>query len=235
MQVIGFFISLIYRSLFLTGERNFRNTNPILKLAVLILFFVYYLTQPIASLAIILIITAFALIGYNIYWVFSAFTLSSIPGIWYALTALMFSYLKLSGIVTPLDSFWIFLRATALSYIILFYGSMISPTRLANILYKLGKGKESSIPLLIWRITPYGLNSMTESLAIGDLKGEKVSKRLGPAVASLLEYGNMTREACYYRLNNTVKITIPTSSSKKHTLMLLLMLLILIIGIIITL
>ena len=103
---------------------------------------------------------------------------------------------------------------------ILFIASIISPTKTANILLRI-KREASTIPLLLWRITPYGLTTTMDSLAIGRLKKEKTKARIAPAIASLMEYGDLVKEINYYRLMSTPKYPIPIENSLKYTIILL--------------
>lgn len=223
MRIIGILVDLVYKSLFLKGEEGYRATSSLVKILLLALMLTYFLLDPslYSSINIVLLILVLGITGFSFSWFLSSFTLSSIPGLWYAVTALLFSYTGLSEPLSYTDALIIYLRTTTFSLILLFFGSIISPVRLANVLFRLGFRKNSVAPILLWRSMPYGLKSMQESLAIGELKKENVGKRLGPAMASLLEYSDMVRESNYYRINTLMKHAFPVKSSRKHNLLLI--------------
>ncbi|ADI31761.1 hypothetical protein [Staphylothermus hellenicus] len=223
MRIIGILVDLVYKSLFLKGEEGFRATSSLVKILLLALMLTYFIIDHslYSSLSIILLILILGITGLSFSWFISSFTLSSIPGLWYAITALLFSYTGLSWPISYMDVFIIYLRTTTFSLILLFFGSIISPVRLANILLKLGLRRNSVAPILLWRAMPYGLKSMQESLAIGELKKENVGKRLGPAMASLLEYSDMVNESNHHRLNTSMKHLLPAENSRKHNLILI--------------
>ncbi len=221
MRIIGLLVGLVFRSFFQTGEIGFRKAHIIAKIVFLVTALsIFIFCGKYTTLAILLVIVLLGAIGYGVWWSISSYTLSSIPGLWYAGTALILSYLNLSPIVTPLDAIWIYVRATTLSLVIIFVGAAISPVQLSNMLHHFSKQAPIMI-YLTWRIMPYGLKEMTESLIIGDLKGEKASTRLAPAIASLLETGIRIKEANPFRLETTPKQKIPYTCSVKYTFLLL--------------
>lgn len=221
MRIIGLLVGLVFRSFFQTGEIGFRKAHMIAKTVFLIATLgVFVSCGKYTTLAILLVVVLLGIIGYGAWWLVSSYVLSSIPGLWYAGTALILSYLNLSPIVTPLDAIWIYVRATTLSLIIIFMGASISPIQLSNILYHINKHAPIMI-YLTWRIMPYGLKEVIESLIIGDLKGEKAPARLAPAIASLLETGIKIKEANPFRLNIAPKQKIPYTCSVKYTLLLM--------------
>lgn len=222
MRIIGLLVDLVYKSLFLKGEESYRATSSSLKTLLIALMLLYFIIDPLKSpVVLICMICILGIIGYSFAWFLSAYILSSMPGMWYALTALLFSYIGLSEPIMLADAIIIYLRTACFSLILLFFGSMISPARLTNILFKLSLRRNAVAPILLWRVMPYGLKSMQESLAIGELKKESVSKRLGPAIASLLEYSSMVRESNYYRLNIEMIYPIPAKDSWKYNLLII--------------
>ncbi len=153
-------------------------------------------------------------------WVVSSSFLSLIPAIWYGLTAYLFAVTGLSRPVTLYNILWIFLRTFTLSYMILSYASMFSPSKTYNLLLKLGLGKYSVVPLAVWRLVPYGLTNMVESLAIGELKKESVRKRLAPALASIIEAGDLVKISSYYKLYVEPRYSLPIGIDNKYNLVL---------------
>ncbi len=165
-----------------------------------------------------IIVTSFLVYGST--WVYSATLLSSVPGVWYGLTAYIISLLGIPPVITVFDAFMIYLRTTTISLAILFIASMISPVELTNLLYKIGAGEKALALQLLWRLTPLGLRYMSDSLIVGNLKGESIKYRIAPAIASLLETGWRIEEACYYRLKTSMTYKLYRRYSIKYTVLL---------------
>ncbi|MCD6300835.1 MAG: hypothetical protein J7L82_02050 [Staphylothermus sp.] len=221
MSLIGALVNLVYKTFFLVGESSYRRTPTPLKIVFTIISLGILFYNPyMGSLVILVLISILGGFGYSDKWVYAALTLSSIPGIWYALTAYILGLAGLTESITLIQAFWIYIRTTAISYLILFIASIISPTKTANILLRI-KREASTIPLLLWRITPYGLITTMDSLAIGRLKKERTKTRIAPAIASLIEYGELVKEINYYRLTCVPKYPIPIENSLKYTIILL--------------
>jgi len=221
VSVLGFLISCIYRALFLRGEEGFRAAHWASKLIFTsaALWLLACTRSPIPALYLTLLVAVLGLIDKGSEWVLAALTLSSIPAAWSSLTTLI---MLLTGYsLTPAVLFNIFTRTLAISLAILFAASMISPTRLYNALYRLNLRGHAVIPIFTWRMVPYGLNTVVESLAIARVKGEKVYSRIAPAIASVIEFGDYVREACYIKLVGRPLYRIPVKTSKLHTLLLL--------------
>ncbi len=235
MRIIGVLIDLVYKSLFLRGESGYRSVYSLVKMFFIIVSLYYFLVSGMnGSVILIIIVSILGLLDYGREWVISAYTLSSIPGIWYALTAYILGLFNPSLMPSIYGLLSIYLRTTCFSYILLFILAIISPTRLTNIIYRLGFRENASAPLLLWRMMPYGLKAMQESLAIGELKGEPVSRRLAPAIASLIEYSRYVDEANYYRLRSPMRRSIPLLIDKKYSVILLIASLIILLLIIIS-
>ncbi len=221
MPLIGPLVGLVYKTFFLMGESSYRKTPTFLKLFFTITSLTVLFYNPyMGSIVILVLVSALGVLGYTGKWVYASLTLSSIPGLWYALTAYILGLAGLTQSITLMQALWIYIRTTTISYLILFITSMISPTKTANILLRVKKGAATT-PILLWRITPYGLTTIMESLAIGKLKKEKTKTRIAPAMASLIEYGELVKEINYYRLISEPKYPIPIENSVKHTIILL--------------
>ena len=221
MPLIDALVGLVYKTFFLVGESSYRKTPSILKVFFTIISLLVLINNPyMGSLTILFLVSILGVIGYSNKWVYASLTLSSIPGVWYALTAYVLGLIGFTQQITLTHTLWIYIRTTTISYLILFIASMISPTKIFNILLHI-KRDAATTPLLLWRITPYGLTTIMESLAIGKLKKEKTRSRIAPAMASLIEYGELVKEINYYRLMNPPKHPIPIENSLKHTIILL--------------
>ncbi|MCD6195778.1 MAG: hypothetical protein J7J82_03220 [Staphylothermus sp.] len=221
MSLIGVLVGLVYKTFFLMGETSYRKTPTLLKLLFTITSLTVLIYNPYTgSIIILVLVSVLGFLGYTGKWVYASLTLSSIPGIWYALTAFILGLAGLTQSITLIQALWIYIRTTTISYLILFIASMISPTKIANMLLHV-KREAATTPILLWRITPYGLTTIMESLAIGRLKKEKTKTRIAPAMASLIEYGELVKEINYYRLMSELKYPIPIKNSVKHTIILL--------------
>ena len=102
--------------------------------------------------------------------------------------------------------FMVVVRTISFSTTIIFIVAILSPTALSNILRKIGLKKlVVHIPILIWRLIPYGMKWFTESLMIGSLKNERVTTRIPVVAAGVIEVGKYLEEYSYYRLNSEMK------------------------------
>ncbi len=221
MSLIGVLVGLVYKTFFLMGETSYRKTPTLLKLLFTITSLIVLIYNPYTgSIIVLALVSVLGFLGYTGKWVYASLILSSIPGIWYALTAYMLGLVGLTQSITLIQALWIYIRTTTISYLILFIASMISPTKTANLLLRV-KREAATTPILLWRITPYGLTTIMESLAIGKLKKEKTKTRIAPAMASLIEYGELVKEINYYRLLSGPKYPIPIEDSVKHSIILL--------------
>jgi len=220
--LIGVLINHIYRSMFLTGDQGLKNTDSILKIIFVFstiysfILFKEYLTIYLLTLFIIL-----GLIDKGVKWFYSVSILSLIPSTWYSLVAYIFSITGISEYVSLIRILWIFIRTYTFTYMIIFYVSIINPLNIYNLLLKIKLSRYSIIPVMTWRIIPYSLNNMIDSLAIGQLKKEKTTQRLAPAIASMIETGELVKESSYYKIYTKPQIEIPIKKSIKHNLILI--------------
>ncbi len=221
MQIIGALVGLIYRSLFMSGETGLRTVPSVLKTIIIILSALIYIPFYNEPYMPVLILSIIGLLGFNRWWAGASLALSSIPGIWYGLTAYLFGFLGFATHISPIDAAMIYFRTTYISFLVLFAGSIISPVQLSNFLIKIGLSDKAIMPVILWRTMPAGLHDMMESLAIGALKGEKAWKRLGPATASMIEYSRFVWENNYYRLESPLKTLLPYRSEKKYVVLVL--------------
>ncbi len=216
MRIIGALVGLIYRSLFMSGEAGLRTVPSVLKIVIVILSALIYIPFYNEPYILVLILSIIGLLGFNRWWVGASLALSSIPGIWYGLTAYLFGFFGFASQISPIDALMIYFRTTYISFLVLFAGSIISPVQLSNFLIRIGLRDKAIMPVILWRTMPAGLHDMMEALAIGTLKGEKAWKRLGPATASMIEYSQFVWENNYYRLESPLKTPLPYHSEKKY-------------------
>jgi hypothetical protein len=214
--------------LFLTGESGFRRANPILKLLYLATALYIFITRMdyLSSIYITILSCILGGLDKGVRWVYSALVLSAIPAAWFGLTTYV---MIVAGMVHGhYDPILVFIRTIALSIIILFYASITSPTRVYNIMVRLGLERYAVTPLLTWRIIPYGLKNMVESLAITSLKRERIGRRIAPAIASIIELGDNIRLSSYPKIYNPPHKTIPYKGSHIHDLALIVSIILLI-------
>jgi len=219
LQLIGLLVGLIYRSLFHKGEEGIRRSPCLLKLLLLIfsalLYKAFYL-RPYVPLVLFII---FGALGLGLMWTYSSFILSSIPAAWYGITAYLYWVFEGQKGALVENAIMIYLRTTYISFVALLFLAVISPIQVSRILHRLGFRKGSLLPLLLWRITPAGISNMMNSLALGTLKGESGWRRLGPALASMIEEGQNVWKINYYRLESEPLIPLEYNYSKRYTLM----------------
>ncbi|MCY0867697.1 MAG: hypothetical protein OWQ48_00475 [Desulfurococcus sp.] len=218
MAVLGWLVSVVYKAFFLKGDTGFKRAHWTVKV-----LYIAILTLIIARgdlgllLGALLVSLALGLISPGYEWVLSTLTLSSIVSAYMSLTSLIAS---LAGF-SPVGGYWsivfIALRTLSLSTIIAFSFVIISPLEISSLLILLGAGRLAGIPLLVWRLIPYGLKSFSESLGIGYVKGERVSQRIPPAVASVIEIGGFIEEYCFYKLNSKAKRIVLPEYTWRHT------------------
>jgi len=216
MQLIGFLINHVYRSLFIRGEGGYRSAYSLLKIFfIATTLYAYICSHSVLTIYLVALITLMALLDQGLYWILSSTILSLIPGLWYGLSALIMSLLNLSRPVSPETAVWIGFRTFTLSYMIIFYATLISPVKLYNTLLRI-RGEYASAPLLLWRTIPYGLTNMNTSLAIALLKNEKIWRRIAPATASLIEMGDLIKKNSFYKLVIKPKHMLKTKRSLRH-------------------
>ncbi len=219
MQLIGLLVGLIYRSLFHRGEEGVRRSPCILKLLLLLLSVLLYKAfylRPYVPLTLFII---FGALGLGLMWTYSSFILSSIPAAWYGITAYLYWIFEGQKGALIENAIMIYLRATYISFIALLFLAIISPIQVSRILHRLGFRKGSLFPLLLWRITPAGISNMMSSLVLGTLKGENSWRRLGPALASMIEEGQNVWKINYYRLESEPLIPLEYSYSLKYSML----------------
>jgi len=217
VRVIGALVSLIYKSLFLKGASGVKDAHSIAKVAYIVAFVAAaYLRDDSVYFAAVTA-AAMALADSGLDWVVPAVTLSSIPASWYALTAYIISLAGVPPEVTLGDAAVIFARTLSISLVIMFVIYSMDPISISNALHAVGARKAASAPLLIWRVMPYGLSTMVESLAIGELKGEGAGKRIAPAIAAIIEHGRGVEASAYLRLAAPMIYKLPKRISKFFT------------------
>lgn len=220
MPIISFLVNHIYKSLFLRGEEGFRKAHAIVKtLFILTTIYLYVVKHDyLSTFYLLTLVVLLSLVDKGVKWIYSVTILSLIPALWYALTSYLFILLGLTTqhVDTPL----VFLRTFTLSYMIIFYASIISPTTIYNILLRIGLRRQAVAPLLTWRIIPYGLVNMVEALSITKLKKEKIGRRIAPAIASIIEIGNNIRESSYPKIYGEPTYAIPRKTSREYNIIL---------------
>ncbi|MGC8983138.1 MAG: hypothetical protein ACP5KA_05255 [Desulfurococcaceae archaeon] len=219
MGVLGFFISTIYKSLFLAGESGYKLAHPASKLAFIASAAAFLALRSPASFLATPLVLVLGAIHPGLSWVASALALSALAGSYFALSAYL---LSLTGLyyMSLLDVLLVALRTSSISLLILFAFTTISPLDLFNALLAAGARRFSSYPLLVWRLAPQGLKNFAESLAVGSLKREPATKRIPAAAASIIEAGWLTEEYCYWRLRAEPTKRIKLGTSPRHTLLL---------------
>mgnify|MGYP001772530560 CR=1 FL=1 len=209
-------VYVIYKSMFGLPEKGAKIAHPLAKLFfILAIVFSYPFMTPLK-----LILYLFSTIGYSLFgngkeWVKASLTLSSIVTLYIIVTTAIGWII---GFRTSPWSLWeIGLRSLYVSFSVMLCLSVISPIDLVNLLVCLKARRVSYFPLMTWRIIPTSMKFFTESLAVTSLKKEKISQRIPPATAAVLEAGRFIEEYNYARLATGLSSTLPQHRSWGHT------------------
>ncbi|MGB9816516.1 MAG: hypothetical protein ACPLQS_02825 [Desulfurococcaceae archaeon] len=220
MGIIDWFIGVVYKSLFLAEDTGFRRAHFLSK-AVFILSITLLITRnPGSSYLLVAFLTPLGLMFPGLEWVVAILGLSAFTGLLLAASAYLVSLLGFyqMHVLQILD---IVLRTMGISMGIVFSFNIISPIELYNALYVLRGRRVAVIPLMLWKMIPQGLRNFMDSLMVGYSKREIFTKRIPPAVASLIEASWLTEEYCYWKLRIPVKTRINLERSYRHTIILL--------------
>lgn len=221
---MGFFswlLSIVYKSMFLTGDSGLREAHVLSKIVFTTSLVLAHVVYPEKSPTILPVLVVLGIVHASLEWVTAILSLTGLVGVYLASSAYL---LSLTGLyyMTPIQVLMIALRATTIAMSIVLVFNTISPIELYNLLHVLGAKRFSTYTLLLWRLTPLGLKSFTDSLAVGHLKKESTVKRIPPATASIIESGWFIEEYNYWRLRVRTKTQIPLTRTTLHTIILLL-------------
>lgn len=208
MSVIGSLVSIIYNVFFLRGEDGFRRAEPFSKI-IFILCAITLMTRHPGGVVITGVITLLLGLYYpGVEWATSTLVLTSLLGAYMGASTLLSNVLGWSSL-TIFQILLVMARTITLSTTVIFIVVILSPVSISNILRKLGIRKlVVHVPLLIWRLVPYGMRWFMESLMIGSLKNEKTTARIPVVAAGVIEVGRFLEEYSYHRLNSEIKTPI---------------------------
>ena len=227
MGFIGLLVSIIYKTLFLSGDSGYRLAHTYSKLVLIASMTAILVFSPRKTIFIIPLIVVLGLISPGLDWVIASITLSGLAGFYLSISAYL---LSLTGLYS-MDLFKIIevaARTTGISLSFIFMFTIISPIEIHDLLYYLKGRRACVIPLLLWRLIPYSLRNFMDSLAVGYLKKEKTFKRRAPASASMIETGRFIEDYCYARLETESKTSIQLPRNTKYSILLIIASLILI-------
>lgn len=220
MGIISWLVSAVYKSLFLKGDTGYRQAHVAVKALLIISIALFISRKPDQVFVLAAILVPFGLLYPGLEWVVAVVGLSAFTGTVLAVSAYL---LSLTGLyhMHALQILESVARTIGISVGVVFAFTIISPIELYNVIYALGGRKAAVFPLLLWKLIPQGLRNFADSLVVGSLKREHTTKRIPPAVASLIEAGWLIEEYCYWKLRTPVKITIGLKRSPKYTILLL--------------
>ncbi|QOR94145.1 hypothetical protein IMZ38_05795 [Thermosphaera chiliense] len=208
MSVVGALVSIIYNVFFLHSEEGFRRAEPFSKLIFILCVLTLMLRHPHGVIITGVLTLLLGLYYPGMEWALSTLVLTSLVGAYMGGSTLLSNFLGWSSL-SILEILLVVARTITLSTTIIFIVVIISPVSLTNILRKIGFKKQAvHIPLLIWRLVPYGMKWFVESLMIGALKNEKTTARIPVVVAGLVEVGRFLEEYSYHRLSSEMKTPI---------------------------
>lgn len=220
MTLIGILVSIVHKSLFMSGDTGFRTAHPISKLAFLVSLVALLAKGPSRVLAITPVILLLGAVHPGYEWVAASAILSGLVGLYMGTSAYLLSLLGLYE-MGLFDVVNITLRTFSFSVSTIFVFNSLSPLEFYNVLLLLGARRASSYPILVWRFMPQGLKNFVDSLMVGYLKKERSYKRLPSAVASFIEIRKLVDEYCYWRIRTQAKVTINIDRDQNYTFMLL--------------
>lgn len=191
---------LVYKAMFLKGDVGLKKIHFSLRFLIALSIAILYSFDRCFTCIALLLIYATGLSGLGKDWVLSVLILTSIPSLWFSITSFVLSILGFTRTIDLPSLLWIFLRSFTLGSAITLFFNMLNVVEIYNFFIRVKMNRFATIPLLIWRVIPYGLMNTYESLAISKIKGEKIRNRIAPAIASILEIGDLIYESSYYKL-----------------------------------
>ncbi|MEM4537963.1 MAG: hypothetical protein QXP68_04370 [Thermosphaera sp.] len=205
MNFLASLISIIYNVLFLRGEEGFRRASSLPKLMFIMTVITLMIRNPERLFILGILVIALGAYHPGVRWLYSTLFLTGILGTYMSLSTLISNLLGWSNL-SSLEIILIALRTIVVSSNVIFIFVIISPTSLTNLMKRVGiERRFVHMPMLVWRLVPYGIRWFTDSLMIGYLKKEKATARLPVVAAGVLEMGRFVEEYCYYRLNAKLK------------------------------
>ncbi|MEM4487816.1 MAG: hypothetical protein QXK88_03310 [Desulfurococcaceae archaeon] len=220
MGFIGWLVSIVYKSFFLFGDEGYRKAHYLSKIIFVSVVLLLMMTIPERAYLMSFIIIPLGLLSPHPEWILASTILSSLAGLYLSISAYILSFTGLYYMET-LQILEIAGRAIGFSLSLIFIFATISPIEIHNLLYFLRSKRSCVFPLLLWRLVPYGLKNFMDSLSVGSLKGEQVTKRIPPAVASMIEIGRFIDEYCYWRLKTGVKTPLKLNKNSVYTFLLI--------------
>jgi len=170
VSIIGALVSIVYKVFFMRGEEGFRRAEFFSKLIFILSTLTLVFRRPDGVIITGFITLLLGLYHPGIEWALSTLVLTSTLGAYMGLSTLLSNFLGWSSL-SIFQVFMVVVRTISFSTTIIFIVTILSPRALSNILRKIGLKKlVVHIPILIWRLIPYGMKWFTESLMIGSLK-----------------------------------------------------------------
>lgn len=208
--LLGRLVYHVYRSMFLVGDTGLKKIHVAFRLLIAAIIFVSFSLGGLYTIFALFFTYAVGLAGLGREWATSVLILTSIPSLWLSLSNYALYHLGIFQEFTLHRLLWIFLRTLTLGSAVTLVFNMLNITEIYNFFIRVGLNRFATLPLLIWRIIPFSLMNTVESLAISKIKGESIRKRIAPALASILEVGDLVYESSYYKLTCRPKRKIPT-------------------------
>lgn len=219
MGFLTWLISVVYKSMFLTGDTGLRKAHIASKALFTFSLILVYMHSPEKAPLLLPILLLLGFLHAGLEWIIATLTLTGLVSAYLASSAYL---LSLTGLytMTPLEVLSVTLRSITVGFALILLFNVISPVELYNALHALGAKRFSSYPLLVWRLIPLGLRNFVDSVAVGYLKREKITSRIPPATASVIEAGWFIEEYLYWRLRVKSKTQIPLSRSIVYSIVL---------------
>lgn len=220
-RFVSWFVSIVYKSFFLTEDTGFRKAHLLAKIVFLWSVWLLITRYPSKTYILPWIILPLGVIYPGIEWIIAVISLTGIVGFAMGVSAYLLSLLGLYQM--PLINILLITgRTIGIGVSIIFTVIIISFIEVFNTLYLLKARKYAVLPLLLARTIPLGVKNFLESLMISTLKKENIAKRIPPAVAGMIEVGWFIDEYCYWKIRTPAAQYIPMERSYYPTLVLLL-------------
>jgi hypothetical protein len=212
-------ISIAYKSIFLTGDAGLKRAHVATKVLFATSLLVVYTLSPEKAPLVLPVLLILGLLHAGLEWITATITLTGLVGAYLGCSSYLLSFTGLYT-MTPLQVLLVVFRSITIGFAVILVFNMISPAELYNALHVLGAKQFSSYPLLVWRLMPLGLRNFVDAVAVGYLKREKITSRIPPATASVIEAGWFIEEYSYWRLRVKSKTQIPLSRSIVYSIVL---------------
>ncbi len=189
-DLIRFFTSLLFKSIFIHGDIAGRHVPTALNLALLTVQLLIARGGVHHMLVVLASITAVYVARDSHKVIRYAAVLALVPTGWYFLASLPFT-LSLPG--SGLIALRVF--TVSLSFLCFFY--FLNPVEISTLMKWLGLRKASLYPVFTWRVVPHIMQDAETALLVGEMKRVESWRSLAISVVTTDEYVSLYEEGTY--------------------------------------